>query len=120
MGTSERVAGNSQHPDLAAQLAADANIRTLERSAKAMNAFAEAVERVARASTRAAEAGEQLSRITEKLGGTEAVITIRFEVNDTAVTGHPLLGEDVAAAEAALIAMAEAGPLGKAVRGDHS
>ena len=105
----ERVAGNPQRAGSAAQI--DAAAGALDRATKALNAYTEACNLAATASGNVAKA-------LGKLDGTEAVVTIRFAVNDTAVTAHPLLGEDVAASEAALVAMAEAGPLGKAARGD--
>ena len=73
-----------------------------------------------------AEAAEAAFRNVRKLAGavrdlcgTEGVITIRFEVNDQAVTGHPLLN-DAAMAEAVLIAGAAAGPLGEGNGANHS
>jgi hypothetical protein len=50
----------------------------------------------------------KLAAAIDGLNGTEAVITVRFEVNDEAVIRHPLLGD---AAEAILA--------GEGRRGDH-
>lgn len=59
---------------------------------------------------RAANAIERIAAAMEGLNGTEAVVTIRYVVDDTAIRDHPLLG-DQATAEAALT--------GKGRRGDH-
>lgn len=72
---------------------------------------------IADSADRATRKIEGLQAALEALNGTEAIVTIRFAVNDDAVIDHPLLG-DAATAEAALIAMAETGALGEGSRAD--